>query len=43
VTKPFNPRILLARVQAARRLVELQTQVDFDKRIRERRWPRWAS
>lgn len=35
VTKPFNPRILLARVQAAQRLVELQRQVDDDKRIRE--------
>lgn len=35
VTKPFNPRILLARVHAARRLVELQTQVEADKRIRE--------
>jgi len=35
VAKPFNPRILLARVQAAQRLVELQTQVDEDKRVRE--------
>ena len=35
VTKPFNPRILLARVHAAQRLVELQTQVEADKRIRE--------
>ncbi|MFO1008834.1 MAG: diguanylate cyclase [Planctomycetota bacterium] len=35
VTKPFNPKILLARVQAAQRLVELQLQVDADKRIRE--------
>lgn len=35
ITKPFNPRILLARVHAAQRLVELQTQVEADKRIRE--------
>jgi two-component system, cell cycle response regulator len=35
VTKPFKPRILLARVQAAQRLVDLQRQVDDDKRIRE--------
>jgi diguanylate cyclase (GGDEF)-like protein len=31
VTKPFNPRILLARVQAGRRLIELQQQVELDK------------
>ncbi len=31
VTKPFNPRILLARVQAGRRLIELQQQVEADK------------
>ena len=31
VTKPFNPRILLARVQAGRRLIELQQQVESDK------------
>jgi len=31
VTKPFNPRILLARVQAGRRLIELQQQVETDK------------
>ena len=31
VTKPFNPRILLARVQAGQRLIELQRRVDIDK------------
>jgi two-component system, cell cycle response regulator len=34
VTKPFNARILLARVQAGQRLVELQRQVEADKQQR---------
>jgi diguanylate cyclase (GGDEF)-like protein len=34
VTKPFNARILLARVQAGERLIELQRQVESDKRVR---------
>jgi diguanylate cyclase (GGDEF)-like protein len=36
VTKPFNPRILLARVQAGQRLIELQRQVEADKKLRMR-------
>jgi diguanylate cyclase (GGDEF)-like protein len=35
VTKPFNPRILLARVGAGQRIVELQLRIDADKRVRE--------
>jgi diguanylate cyclase (GGDEF)-like protein len=34
ITKPFNARILLARVQAGERLIELQRQVEADKRVR---------
>ncbi len=34
ITKPFNARILLARVQAGQRLIELQRQVEADKRVR---------
>lgn len=34
VTKPFNARILLARVQAGQRLIELQRQVEADKIVR---------
>jgi diguanylate cyclase (GGDEF)-like protein len=36
VTKPFNPRILLARVQAGQRMIELQRQVEADKKLRMR-------
>jgi two-component system, cell cycle response regulator len=36
VTKPFNPRILIARVQAGQRLIELQRQVEADKKMRMR-------
>lgn len=35
IVKPCNPRILMARVRAAQRLVDLQRQVDEDKRTRE--------
>jgi diguanylate cyclase (GGDEF)-like protein len=34
VSKPFDPRVLLARVQAGRRMVELQQQADRDRRAR---------
>ncbi len=34
ITKPFNARILLARVQAGERLIALQRQVEADKRVR---------
>jgi diguanylate cyclase (GGDEF)-like protein len=34
VTKPFNARILLARVQAGQRMIELQRQVEADKTLR---------
>jgi diguanylate cyclase (GGDEF)-like protein len=34
VTKPFNPRILLARVQAGQRMIELQRQVEADRKVR---------
>lgn len=34
ITKPFNARILLARVQAGQRLIELQRRVDADKYVR---------
>jgi diguanylate cyclase (GGDEF)-like protein len=37
VTKPFNPRILLARVQAGDRVIALQRQVDADKLIDRKR------
>jgi diguanylate cyclase (GGDEF)-like protein len=37
LTKPFNPRILLARVRAGRRMVELQHQVELDKRVDKKR------
>lgn len=36
VTKPFNARILLARVQAGQRLIDLQRQVELDKKMRMR-------
>lgn len=34
VTKPFNARILIARVQAGQRMIELQRQVEVDKKMR---------
>jgi len=37
LTKPFNPRILLARVQAGERMIELQRQVEIDKLIDRKR------
>jgi len=37
VTKPFNPKILLARVQAGDRIIELRRQVEVDKMIDRRR------
>ena len=37
VTKPFNPRILLARVQAGERMIGLQMQVEVDKLIDRKR------
>jgi len=36
VTKPFNARILLARVQAGQRMIDLQRQVELDKKMRMR-------
>ena len=36
VTKPFNPKILLARVRAGQRLIELREQTEVDRRDRER-------
>lgn len=36
IPKPFRPRLLLARVRAAQRVVELQEQVDRDRLIMER-------
>lgn len=32
ITKPFNPRILLARIHAGRRIISLQDQVEQEKR-----------
>lgn len=34
VTKPFNPKVLLARVRAGQRVVKLQEQVEADKQTR---------
>jgi diguanylate cyclase (GGDEF)-like protein len=36
VTKPFNPKILLARVRAGQRMIELREQTEVDHRERER-------
>ena len=36
VTKPFNPKILLARVRAGQRMIELREQTEIDRRERER-------
>ena len=37
LTKPFNPRILLARVQSGERMIALQRQVEVDKLIDRKR------
>jgi diguanylate cyclase (GGDEF)-like protein len=36
VCKPFNPRVLLARVRAGQRMIELREQVESDKQERAR-------
>lgn len=36
VTKPFNPRILLARIRAGRRIISLQSQVESEKSKQEK-------
>ncbi len=36
VCKPFNPRVLLARVRAGQRMIELREQVEHDKQDRAR-------
>ena len=36
VCKPFNPEILLARVRAGQRMIELREQVELDRRDRQR-------
>lgn len=36
VNKPFNPRVLLARVRAGQRMIELREQVERDKQERAR-------
>jgi diguanylate cyclase (GGDEF)-like protein len=36
VVKPFNPKILLARVRAGQRMIELREQVERDRQSRER-------
>jgi len=36
VVKPFNPKILLARVRAGQRMIELREQVERDRQIRDR-------
>lgn len=36
VVKPFNPKILLARVRAGQRMIELREQVEKDRQIRDR-------
>jgi diguanylate cyclase (GGDEF)-like protein len=42
VTKPFNPRVLLARVNAGQRVVRLQQQVEADKRTQREQVARLA-
>lgn len=37
VVKPFNPKILLARVRAGQRMIELREQVEFDRRDRAKK------
>lgn len=36
ITKPFNPQILLARIQAGRRIISLQNQVEQEKRKQQK-------
>jgi diguanylate cyclase (GGDEF)-like protein len=36
VVKPFNPKILLARVRAGQRMIELREQVEHDRQLRDR-------
>jgi len=36
VVKPFNPKILLARVRAGQRMIELREQVERDRQLRDR-------
>jgi diguanylate cyclase (GGDEF)-like protein len=36
ITKPFNPRILLARINAGRRIISLQDQVERERRKTEK-------
>ncbi|MBL8802451.1 MAG: diguanylate cyclase [Planctomycetes bacterium] len=36
VVKPFNPKILLARVRAGQRMIELREQVESDRQLRDR-------
>jgi diguanylate cyclase (GGDEF)-like protein len=36
VVKPFNPKILMARVRAGQRMIELREQVERDRQLRDR-------
>ncbi len=36
VVKPFNPKIVLARVRAGQRMIELREQVERDRQLRDR-------
>jgi two-component system cell cycle response regulator len=36
VVKPFNPKIVLARVRAGQRIIELREQVEHDRQLRDR-------
>lgn len=36
VVKPFNPKILLARVRAGQRMIELREQVEKDRQVKDR-------
>ncbi len=42
VSKPFNPRILLARVRAGQRMIELREKVELDHDERQRQMSRMA-
>jgi len=42
VNKPFNPEVLLARVRAGQRMIELREQVEADRRDRARQLARMA-
>jgi two-component system cell cycle response regulator len=37
LTKPFNPRILLARVHAGQRVIDMQRQIEIDRQVDKRR------